>query len=167
VPKHLVTRYKLRFFIATRRRQRGNVCLGYVKGSPMTEQRLVDDIEYLRRINVQLADWELQGPHASRDEVAAVLDERFLFRRAKGGTVDRDDFVAGLADKQNRSDELVARVGQIQILGEQAFVEVFVFLDGLRGGNAVKGWFRNLRVWEKQSDGQWRCVFWFNKPLVS
>jgi ketosteroid isomerase-like protein len=132
----------------------------------MTKERLVDDTEDLRRINLQLADWELQGPDASRDEVAAVLDERFLIRRAKG-TVDRDGFLAGLADPQNRSDELVARIGQIQVLGEQAFVEVFVFLDGLRGGNAVKGWFRNLRVWEKQSDGCWRCVFWFNKPLTS
>jgi len=133
----------------------------------VTEQPLVDDVEFLRQINVQLGEWERQGPHASREQVAAVLDERFWFRRAKGGTVDRDGFLAGLADPRNRSDELAAHVGQIQVLGEQAFVEVFVFLEGLRGGNAVKGWFRNLRVWEKQSDGQWRCVFWFNKPFVS
>jgi ketosteroid isomerase-like protein len=109
----------------------------------------------------------LEGPHASLNDVAAVLNERFLFRRAKGGTVDRDEFIAGFVDEVNRSGELVSRVGQIQVLGEQAFVEMFVFLDGLRGGKAVNGWFRNLRVWEKQSDGQWRCVFWFNKPLVS
>jgi len=132
----------------------------------MTEQRLVDDIENLRQINLQLADWELQGPHAPRDKVAAVLDERFLFRRVKGN-VDRDGFLAGLVDPKNRSDELVARIGQIQVFGQQAFVEVFVFLDGVRGGDPVKGWFRNLRVWEKLSDGCWRCVFWFNKPLDS
>jgi hypothetical protein len=46
-------------------------------------------------------------------------------------------------------------------------IEEFVFLDGLRGGKAVKGWFRNLRVWEMQPDGRWRCVFWFNKPFSS
>jgi ketosteroid isomerase-like protein len=131
----------------------------------MTEHQFVDDVEYLRQINTQLGEWELQGPQATREQVAAVLDERFWFRRAKGGMVDRDGFLTGLADPQNRSSELVSRVGQIQVLGEQAFVEVFVFLDGERGGKAVKGWFRNLRVWEKQPDGQWRCVFWFNKPL--
>ena len=133
----------------------------------MIEQPLVGDIEYLRTVNLQLADWELQGPHASRDEVAAVLDEQFRFRRAKGGAVDRDGFLDGLTDGKNRSDELVARIVQIQVFGEQAFVEVFVYLNGLRGGNAVNGWFRNLRIWEKQADGQWRCVFWFNKPLAS
>jgi ketosteroid isomerase-like protein len=132
----------------------------------MTEQPLVHDIENLRRMNLQLGEWELQGPHAPRDKVAALLDERFLFRRAKGD-VDREGFLAGLADPRNRSDELVARIGQIQVVGEQAFVEAFVFLNGLRGGDAVKGWYRNLRVWEKQSDGCWRCVFWFNKPLTS
>jgi ketosteroid isomerase-like protein len=132
----------------------------------MTDQRLVDDIETLHQINLQLADWELQGPQAPRDKVEAVLDDRFLFRRAKGN-VDRDGFLAGLADPKNRTDELVARIGQIQVFGEQAFVEAFVFLDGLRNGDAVKGWYRNLRVWEKQSDAVWRCVFWFNKPLDS
>lgn len=138
---------------------------GYLRGVRVTKQQLVDDVEYLRQINVQLGEWELQGPHVSREQVAAVLDERFLFRRAKGGTADRNGFLTGLIDDKNRSDEIVTRVGQIQVLGEQAFVEVFVFLDGLRDGTAVKGWFRNLRVWEKQSDGKWRCVFWFNKPL--
>lgn len=133
----------------------------------MIEQPPVNDVEYLRVVNLQLADWEKQGPQASRDEVAAVLDEHFLFRRAKGSPVSRDGFLSGLTDPTNRSDELVARIGQIQVFGEQAFVEVFVFLDGLRGGKAVKGWFRNLRVWEKQADGRWRCVFWFNKPLAS
>jgi|SRR5882672_3775817 len=132
----------------------------------MIEQPLVHDIETLRRINLELADWELQGPDAPRDEVTAVLDERLLFRRAKGD-VDRDGFLTGLANPTNRSNELVARIGQIQVFGDQAFVEVFVFLDGLRDGNAVKGWYRNLRVWEKQSDGCWRCAFWFNKPLPS
>jgi len=132
----------------------------------MIEQPLVDDIEYLRTVNLQLADWELQGPHASRDEVAEVLDEQFRFRRAKGGTVDRNGFLDDLTDGKNRSDELVARIGQIQVFGEQAFVEVFVYLNGLRGGNVVNGWFRNLRIWEKQADGQWHCVFWFNKPLA-
>jgi ketosteroid isomerase-like protein len=102
-----------------------------------------------------------------RDEITAVLDKRFLFRRAKGRTVGRNKFLDGLADKKNHTSKLVARLGQIQVLDAQAFVEVFVFLDGLRDGKAVKGWFRNLRVWEKQSDGHWRCVFWFNKPLAA
>ena len=134
----------------------------------MIQQPLVDDIEYLRVVNLQLAEWEKQGARASRDEVTAALDEHFLFRRAKEGSspVNRDGFLNGLSDPANRSNELVARIGQIQVFGQQAFVEVFVFLDGLRGGNAVKGWFRNLRVWEKQTDGRWRCVFWFNKPLA-
>jgi hypothetical protein len=71
----------------------------------MIEQPLVGDIEYLRTVNLQLAEWEMQGPHASRDEVAAVLDEQFRFRRAKGGAVDRDGFLDGLTDGRNRSDE--------------------------------------------------------------
>jgi len=131
----------------------------------MTTEQPVDDIEALREVNLLLGEWELQGAHAPRDEVAKVLDERFLFRRAKGNA-DREGFLAGLVDPQNRTDKLVARVNQIQVFGEQAFVEVFVFLDGLRGGNALKGWYRNLRVWEKQADGKWRCVFWFNKQLT-
>jgi hypothetical protein len=72
----------------------------------MIEQQPVDDIEYLRTINLQLADWELQGPRASRDEVAAVLDERLLFRRATDGSaVDRDGFLAGLTDEKNGSND--------------------------------------------------------------
>ena len=50
------------------------------------------EITRLRAVNLQLADWERQGPHASRDEVVAVLDEQFRFRRAKGGAVDCDGF---------------------------------------------------------------------------
>jgi hypothetical protein len=49
-----------------------------------------------------------------------------------------------------------------------------VFLDGIRDGKPVKGWFRNLRVWERSiptkssaTGNMLACVFWFNKPLTS
>lgn len=125
---------------------------------------LVDDVEQLRTRNLQLADWERAGSVA-RETALDVLDARFLFRRGTGSVVERDKFIDGLTDPKNTSTELVANVVRIDVMGAQAFVEVHVFLDGTRDGNAVRGWFRNLRLWEKQSDGQWRCVFWFNKAL--
>ena len=132
----------------------------------MIEQPFVDDIEYLRTVNLQLADWELQGPRASRDEVAAVLDEQFRFRRAKGGAVDRDGFLDGLTDGKNRSRRTAGRAsGKFRSSGSKRLSRCSVYLNGLRGGNVVNAWFRNLRIWEKQADGRWRCVFWFNKPL--
>lgn len=125
---------------------------------------LVDDVEHLRTLNLKLADWERTGA-AARQAASEVLDARFSFRRGDGSIADRDGFLDGLADPKNTSAELVANVVRIELLGPQAFVEVHVFLDGTRAGKPVRGWFRNLRLWEKQQDGQWRCVFWFNKAL--
>jgi len=125
---------------------------------------LADDVERLRSLNLQLADWERAGATA-RNNVSEVLASGFLFRRASGTVVDRDGFLDGLADAGNRNDELVANVVQIQVFDKQAFVEVYVYLDGARAGKPVQGWFRNLRLWERQADNRWLCVFWFNKPL--
>lgn len=126
--------------------------------------QLVDDTEVVRALNLQLTEWELAGG-ATQEEIARVLDADFVFRRGDGSVTDRDGFVAGLTDAGNQTHELVANVAQIWVLNTQAVVEVFVYLDGARRGQPVQGWFRNLRLWEKQADGLWRCVFWFNKPL--
>jgi hypothetical protein len=130
---------------------------------PAPHQR-VDDVENLRQLNLDLTEWE-RNRGVVREVATAVIDERFCFRRGDGSITDRDGFLKGLADPDNRTDELVAHVVRIDVMDLQAFVEVHVFLDGTRGGKDVRGWFRNLRLWEKQKDGKWHCVLWFNKGL--
>jgi ketosteroid isomerase-like protein len=126
--------------------------------------QLVKDTKALRSLNLLFADWERAGG-AQKDDVENAIDARFKFRRGNGTVTDRKGFAAGLRDPGNQTRELVANIVRIEVLNDQAIVEVYVYLDGKRRGKAVKGWFRNLRLWEKQKDGRWRCVFWFNKPL--
>lgn len=126
--------------------------------------QLVDDTEALRSLNLKLTDWERSGG-ATLDEVENALDARFQFRAGDGTVTDRKGYFAGLTDPGNQTSELVANVARIQVLNTQAIVEVFVYLDGVRRNRPGKGWYRNLRLWEKQKDDKWRCVFWFNKPL--
>jgi ketosteroid isomerase-like protein len=125
-----------------------------------------DDVLSLHAINVQLTDWERIGASA-RPSVAAVLDAQFLFRRGNGTVVGKEEYLATIGQPTDRNDELWTRITQIQVWGRQALVEAHVYLDGSRGGQQVKGWFRNVRVWEKQQDDQWRCVFWFNRLIDS
>lgn len=131
----------------------------------MVTSRASDDVESLRSLNIQVTEWERVGV-AGGAELAKILAERFLFRRGDGTVTDGAGHLASLGASGNLNRELVARVVQVQVLDRQAIVEAHVYLDGDRGGKPVKGWFRNLRIWEKQPDDQWRCVFWFNRPLV-
>jgi ketosteroid isomerase-like protein len=120
-----------------------------------------DDFHSLHAINVQMTDWERLGVSATAN-LAAVLDAQFLFRRGNGTVVGKEEYLASIGLPTDRNDELWTRITQIQIWGRQALVEAHVYLDGTRGGKQVKGSFRNVRVWEKQENEQWRCVFWFN-----
>jgi ketosteroid isomerase-like protein len=118
----------------------------------------------LRRLNIELTEQERRGV----DAVAwfeGVLDDRLVFRRGNGTVVDKDGFLEGLKDPGNTNEVLTTEIRQVQMLGDQAFVEAEVRLKGTRGGKPVDGTFRNLRLFERQADG-WRCVMWFNKPTA-
>jgi hypothetical protein len=130
----------------------------------MTDRFGSDDVESLRCINLQLTEWERLGT-GGRPKIEGVLDSQFCFRRGNGTVVDKQGYLRSLDDPGNSNDELSARVVQIQLWDMQALVEAHVYLDGTRGGQRVKGLFRNLRVWEKQPDDRWLCVFWYNRAI--
>ena len=122
-----------------------------------------DDLERLLELNLELGRHE-QRSADGRVDLEGLLDERFTFRRGDGSIADRQEFLDGLADPGNRSDVLTTDVRQVQVLGDQAFVEAWVYLRGTRRGKPVDGTFRNLRLFQRTDDG-WRCVMWFNRPL--
>jgi ketosteroid isomerase-like protein len=124
---------------------------------------VADDEQKLLRLNLEMGEQELTGA-ASVAFFDELLDANFWFRRGNGSTVDKQGFLDGLADPGNRSDVLTTDVRQVQVLGDQAFVEAWVELEGTRGGKPVVGTFRNLRLFERAGD-TWRCVMWFNKKV--
>ena len=132
----------------------------------MVDSRAKDDVGALGSRNAQLTELERLGVDG-KARLEALLADPFSFRRGDGSVTDRAGFLGGVGAEGNTSRELFAEVVQIQVLDRQAFVEAHVYLDGERGGKPVRGWFRNLRLWEKQADDEWRCVFWFNRPLKS
>jgi hypothetical protein len=121
------------------------------------------DAQKLLQLNLEMGERERVGA-GSGAFFGELLDANFCFRRGTGTTVDKQGYLDGLADPGNRSDVLRTDVRQIHVLGDQAFVEAWVYLEGTRGGKPVIGTFRNLRLFERAADG-WRCVMWFNKPV--
>jgi hypothetical protein len=119
----------------------------------------------LAKLNRELTKEEKRGADGS-EFFRQLLDERLVLIRADGSTVDKDGFLAGLADAKNVSEVLTTQIRQVSVMADQAFVEALVRLKGIRGGKPVDGSFRNLRLFERHDDG-WRCVMWFNKRLDS
>jgi Domain of unknown function (DUF4440) len=122
----------------------------------------IDKVE-LARLNHELVDAERRGA-GGVEFFERLLDERCVVRRGDGTLVDRSCFIEALGDPRNSSDELTTEICQVQVFGDQAFVEALVRLRGRRRGNEVDGTFRNLRFFERR-DGEWRLVMWFNKRL--
>src|SRR4051812_10108780 len=123
-----------------------------------------DDAHALLELNLEMGRQELLGA-AGRGFFDHLLDERFQFRRGNGSIADKQEYLDGLGGPGDSSDVLTTDARQLQILGDQAFVEAWVYLNGTRHGQPVDGTFRNLRLFERAPDG-WRCVMWFNKPLA-
>jgi hypothetical protein len=123
------------------------------------------EIAELTYDNVRFGEEERNGA-GGRSFFEQALDDTFRFRRGDGSVDTKDDFLRGLNDPANTSETLTTEVLQVQILGEQAFVEAQVRFKGRRRGADVEGVFRNLRLFEKRAD-MWRCVMWFNKRIGS
>jgi ketosteroid isomerase-like protein len=126
----------------------------------------VSEASELLRLNLEITEQERRGAEAT-PFFEHMLDDRLCFRRGDGSTIGKKEFLAGLADPGNTNEVLTASIRQAQILDDQAFVEAWVYLKGNRGGRLIDGTFRNLRFFERPSNGTWRCVMWFNKPLPS
>jgi ketosteroid isomerase-like protein len=126
----------------------------------------VSEAEELLRLNLEITEQERRGADGA-GFFGDVLDDRLCFRRGDGSTIGKDEFLSGLGDPSNVSETLTTTIRQVQVLGDQAFVEAWVYLKGARGGRRIDGEFRNLRFFERTSDGAWRCVMWFNKPVQS
>lgn len=94
-----------------------------------------------------------------------LLADGFTFRRANGTSTDRTGFLEALGDAGNATESLTTTVRQIQVLGDQAFVEAHVHLIGRRGVKPVDATFRNLRLFE-YANGEWRLVMWFNRRIT-
>jgi hypothetical protein len=122
-----------------------------------------EDLAALAELNVRFGEEERRGA-AGRAFFEQALDASFRFRRGDGSVVDRDRFLEGLADAASSTELLETEVVQVQVLGEQAFVEALVRFEGRRGGKPAQGVFRNLRLFER-AEGRWRCVMWFNKKV--
>jgi ketosteroid isomerase-like protein len=93
------------------------------------------------------------------------LDDNLQFRRGRGAIATKKSFIDDLGRPGNASEVLTAELRQVQVLGDQAFVEVIVYLKGTRGNKPIDGHFRNLRFFERNENGDWKCVQWFNKGL--
>jgi hypothetical protein len=120
------------------------------------------EIAGLVKTNMRFGEEERSGPRG-KSFFEEALDDNLCFRRGNGSIATKQDFLDGLEDPDNTSELLTTEILQVQMLGEQAFVEARVQFKGRRGGDDVEGVFRNLRLFEKQDS--WRCVMWFNKKI--
>ena len=105
-------------------------------------------IAELVKTNLRFGEEERSGPRG-KSFFEQTLDDTFYFRRGNGSIATKQDFLAGLEDPDNTSELLTTEILQVQMLGEQAFVEARVQFKGRRGGDDVEGVFRNLRLFEK------------------
>ncbi len=105
----------------------------------------------------------------AKAELAADLEffryhvaDGLRFRRQSGKIVDKDSFLKDLSAPENANERI--KVRNIEVLpygADLALCLVDVDFRGVRGGEVVKGLFRNTRVFVR-SAGVWKCALWFN-----
>jgi Domain of unknown function (DUF4440) len=117
--------------------------------------------EMFKQLTVDLCQAECDRDEA---KLRSLLDSNLRFRRADGGVITLEEFLALVGTPGYRNDTLTATVESSTVLGDQAIVSVIVQFSGLRAGRPRSGVFRNLRLYERIGD-EWRVVFWFNKRI--
>jgi hypothetical protein len=123
------------------------------------------DVAKLAEMNLRFGEEERRGARGEQF-FEDGLDSSLRFRRGDGSVATKESFLKGLQDPSNTNELLTTEIVQIQVLGEQAFVEAHVRFKGSRKRKPVEGVFRNLRLFEKR-ENRWRCVMWFNKKIGS
>jgi 4-carboxymuconolactone decarboxylase len=104
--------------------------------------------------------------NADRARLRELVDPMLRFRRGDGTVVTVEEFLDELDDPGYRNDLLEADVECFSVVGDQALVSVMVRFKGLRRGEEREGVFRNLRLYERDGEGVWRVVMWFNRRVA-
>jgi hypothetical protein len=98
----------------------------------------------------------------------SILDKDLRFRRANGQIVDKDEFLKDLQDPRNTYVCLQAEVVDVRVYEKSAVVVLIFLARGTRLGERLKGTFRNIRLFIRDSpenDGAWRCALWLNTKI--
>lgn len=95
------------------------------------------------------------------------LHEKLVFRRAGGSVVGKQQFLDDLGSLDNKTERLSSYVMEVTESedGRTAEVLVLVDLDGKRGGKDATGLYRNRRLFVKDTEGDWKCLAWFNTRI--
>jgi Domain of unknown function (DUF4440) len=113
-----------------------------------------DDFETLRQLNEQIGIAESKG---NRDFLDGVLADVLAFRRANGECVDRRIFLKSVKAGSRRDTEIES----ITVLGrDRAIVTCVVSMD--MEGQEKR--FRNVRLFVRSEDNQWKLLGWANEP---
>jgi Domain of unknown function (DUF4440) len=113
-----------------------------------------DDFETLSQLNELIDIAESEG---SRGFLDGVLAEVMAFRRANGQCVDRTAFLNNVKAGGLRETEIES----IAILGhDRAIVTCVVSMDI----EEQRRRFRNVRLFVRSEDNQWKLLGWANEP---
>ena len=107
-------------------------------------------------INKQIRDAE---EHNKPESIEWLLTKDFTIIRANGVKLGRDDFLKAVSENAGRgrssSDE------NVQALGEKyALYTCIIHVKYNAQGESALGSFWNTRLFVREEDGQWRCLWW-------
>ncbi len=118
-----------------------------------------NDIDALRKLNIEIGDRETQGDDVWFEGVLAPV---LAFQRADGKTFDnRDAFVAKVKSSDKPNDDRETEVKSVEIYGNRAVVKCIVTVKYKSGDKR----FHNLRLFVRHN-GEWKVLGWANEPVT-
>ena len=117
-----------------------------------------DDIDVLKKLNVQIGETETVGDAAARAWFERTLAPTLAFRRADLTTFDDRAAFLGKIKPSDRRDTAVQTV---DVIGDAAFVKCVVTVRAAAGDKR----YRNLRLFVRDAAREWRLLGWANEPV--
>jgi len=117
-----------------------------------------NDIDVLTKLNLQIGETETAGDAAARAWFEHALAPALAFRRADLKTFDdRSAFISKIAPADRRD----TAIQSIDVIGDAAFVQCVVTVRASAGDRR----YRNLRLFVRDTAGEWKLLGWANQPL--
>jgi hypothetical protein len=114
-------------------------------------------------LNLKILNAEQGG---AADELAKVLSEDLVFRRADKSVVDKATFLQGVPAAAQRLSDREAFDVEVTVLGRSALVTLTVFAYATVDGQRRPRLFKNIRFFVDRGGG-WLLEHWYNEMLTS
>ena len=119
------------------------------------------DKDQLKRINLNIADWEQKRDTEAIQMLGTIISQQFLFRRADKTVVGKRKFMKDLS-KPSPFARRKSKIEAIAIRGDLALVTLAVTTTKKDG---TKSSYRNIRMFVRRGK-EWQLEFWFNDDVT-